>query len=241
MADPRLEVIDRRLSGVERIIAVSSGKGGVGKSMVSVALALNLARRGMRVGLLDLDLTSPSTHLILGLGDQQPVEDRGIVPPVVHGISYMSIVYYSANRPTPLRGADVSDAVIEVLAITRWGDLDLLIVDMPPGIGDTTLDMIRLIRKIEFLVVTTPSRVAYETVRKQLDLLIQLKVPVLGVVENMVMEGSDYIRRQVESAGAQYLGEIMYDPELERAIGNVERLLSTSFFEGTSAISDMIV
>ena len=171
MSDPRLEVIGRRLAGVREVVAVSSGKGGVGKSMIATVLALALRRRGLRVGLLDLDFTSPSTHIILGVEGLQPEEEKGIIPPMAHGLRYMSIVYYAIDRPAPLRGADISNAIIELMAITRWGELDCLVIDMPPGISDATLDTIRLIRGIRFMLVTTPSRVAFETVRKLLALL----------------------------------------------------------------------
>jgi ATP-binding protein involved in chromosome partitioning len=113
--------------------------------MVASALALSLKEKGFSVGLLDLDFTSPSTHVILGVEGLQPEEEYGIIPPLAHGLRYMSITYYSLDKPAPLRGADVSDAIIELLAITRWGELDHLIIDMPPGLGDATLDMIRLI------------------------------------------------------------------------------------------------
>jgi ATP-binding protein involved in chromosome partitioning len=216
---------------VRNITAVSSGKGGVGKSMVASALALSLKEQGHSVGLLDLDFTSPSTHVILGIEDLYPEEEYGIIPPLAHGLRYMSITYYSLDKPAPLRGADVSDAIIELLAITRWGDLDHLIIDMPPGLGDATLDMIRLIDGIRFLVVTTPSRVAYETVRKLLTLLRRLKVPIIGVVENMVMKPSSYIKEQASVDGAAHLGAIDFDPELEDALGDVDRLSATTFYK----------
>lgn len=237
MADPRLEVIGRRLDEARRIVAVCSGKGGVGKSVIAATLALILKRRGHRVGLLDLDFTSPSTHLILGVEGLQPEEERGIIPPLAHGLRYMSIVYYAVDEPAPLRGADVSNAIIELLAITRWGELDYLVIDMPPGISDATLDMIRLTRGIRFLLVTTPSRVAFETVRKLLMLLQELEVPVVGVVENMVMRPSTHIREQVEGLGAPYLGAIAFDPELEEALGDVERLMKIEFAEGVGRVA----
>jgi ATP-binding protein involved in chromosome partitioning len=198
--------------------------------MVASALALSLKEKGFSVGLLDLDFTSPSTHVILGVEGLQPEEEYGIIPPLAHGLRYMSITYYSLDKPTPLRGADVSDAIIELLAITRWGELDHLIIDMPPGLGDATLDMIRLIDGIRFLVVTTPSRVAYETVRKLLTLLGRLEIPVLGVAENMVMKPSGYIESQAAKDGAAHLGAIDFDPELEDALGDVDRLSTTDFF-----------
>jgi len=229
VVDPRTSVIGDKMKGIAKIVAVSSGKGGVGKSLVAATLALVLAEKGYRVGLFDLDFTSPSTHLILGIRDLQPKEEKGIVPPVVHGLEYMSIVYYSGEYATPLRGADVTNALIELLSMTRWGKLDFLIIDMPPGIGDATLDLIRLLRNIRFLIVTTPSQLAFETVRKLAVLLDNLKIPIVGVVENMKMNDSPSIQRQVEKLRLTFLGKIPYDPRVEKAIGNVDKLLGTTF------------
>jgi ATP-binding protein involved in chromosome partitioning len=236
MTDPRIGLINRRLEGVKNIVAVSSGKGGVGKSVVASTLALSLVEAGNSVGLFDLDFTSPATHIILGVDGMFPEEEYGIVPPLTHGLRYLSITYFSLDEPTPLRGADVSDAIIELLAITRWGELDYLIIDMPPGLGDATLDMIRLIEDIRFLVVTTPSKVAYETVRKQLSLLTRLQIPVIGVVENMVMNPSTYIKEKVAEDGAVYLNSIDYDPELEGALGDLERFKKTKFYASVSKL-----
>jgi ATP-binding protein involved in chromosome partitioning len=229
MADPRIGIIGERLKGVNNIIAVSSGKGGVGKSLIASTLALTLARRDYEVGLFDLDFTSPSTHVILGVEGLQPKEEKGIIPPQVHGLKYMSIVYYSGEYASPLRGADVSNALIELLAITRWNELDFLIIDMPPGISDATLDIIRLVKRIKFLMVTTPSRLAFETVRKLINLLSELRIPIIGVVENMKMKESQFIQQQVEDRGITFLGEIPFDTDLEEAIGNVNKLLATQF------------
>ncbi|MCW3994308.1 MAG: Mrp/NBP35 family ATP-binding protein [Candidatus Bathyarchaeota archaeon] len=229
MGDPRIGIIEERLKGVNRIVAVSSGKGGVGKSLIASTLALTLARRGYKAGLFDLDFTSPSTHVILGVEGLQPREEKGIIPPQVYGLKYMSIVYYSGEYALPLRGVDVSNALIELLAITRWDNLDFLIVDMPPGISDATLDVIRLVKRIEFVVITTPSRLAFETVRKLIDLLSELGIPIMGVVENMKMEESRFIQQQIEGRGITFWGDIPFDAELEEAIGDVNKLLATQF------------
>ena len=199
MVDPRASVINERLKRIGRIIAVSSGKGGVGKSLVATALALTLAHRGHKVGLFDLDFTSPSTHLIMGVKNVQPKEEKGIVPPVVKGLAYMTLVYYSGDRTTPLRGADVSNALIELLSVTQWSELDFLVIDMPPSISDAVLDLIRLVKNIEFLIVTTPSLLAFETVKKQVSLLKDLKVPIIGVVENMKMNRAKNIERMFQT------------------------------------------
>ncbi|MEM3577308.1 MAG: P-loop NTPase [Candidatus Bathyarchaeia archaeon] len=240
MVDPRISVINERLKSVRNIIAVSSGKGGVGKSLTASMFALALAKKGYKTGLFDLDFTSPSTHVILGIEDVKPKEEKGIIPPQVHGIAYMSIIYYSGEHAAPLRGADVSNALIELLAITRWGELDFLIIDMPPGIGDATLDVIRLIKPIKFLIVTTPSQLAFETVIKLAKLLKDLKVQVLGVIENMKMSNSDFIRQETKSLGLPYLGEIGFDAKIEDAIGNVNELLLSNFARKIDGIASKI-
>ena len=226
--DPRTTVINERLSRTGRIIAVSSGKGGVGKSLVATTLALTLAQKGCKVGLFDLDFTSPSTHLIMGVKNVQPKEDKGLIPPVVNGLAYMSLIHFSGDQAAPLRGADVSNALIELLAVTQWGELDFLVLDMPPGIGDAILDLVRLVKRIEFLIVTTPSRLAFETVKKQVRLLQDLKVPIIGVVENMKRDQSKNIARETEKLGLKFLAGIPYDPMVEEAIGDVTKLRGTA-------------
>ena len=227
--DPRTTVIDDRIHRINRIISVSSGKGGVGKSLVATTLSLMLARGGFRVGLLDLDFTSPSTHLIMGIKGVQPKEEKGIIPPIVNGLKYMSLIYFSGDKAAPLRGADVSNALIELLSVTQWGELDFLIIDMPPGISDAVLDLVRLIKRIEFLIVTTPSSLAFETVKKQIHLLHDLHVPIIGVVENMKINKTTNIKKETKRIGAKYLAELPYDPEVEEAIGDLAKLLETAF------------
>ncbi len=241
MSDPRLAVIERRFEKVDKVIAVSSGKGGVGKSMLATCLTLNLRDRGYKVGLLDLDFTSPATHVILGVEGLYPEEEYGIVPPIAHGMQYMSIVHYSLDEPAPLRGSDVSNAIIELLAITRWGELDYLVVDMPPGIGDAVLDTIRLIPRLRFVVVTTPSMVAYQSVRRMLVLLKKMGIPVAGVFENMVMKPSDVVRTDVEALGFDYLGSAEFDEKLEAAIGDTSELARTDFYKGVGAIVPSVI
>jgi ATP-binding protein involved in chromosome partitioning len=231
VVDPRTSIVDERLKGIRRIIAVSGGKGGVGKSLFAATYALILAKKGFKVGLFDLDFTSPSTHTILGVRDVQPREEKGLIPPRFNGLEYMSIVYYSGDHATPLRGADVSNALIELLSVVTWGKLDYLIMDMPPGIGDATLDLIRLMQRIEFLIVTTPSRLAFETVKKLVELLKTLKIRVIGVVENMEFAHSDAIRRETETLSLAFLGDIPFDRGIEEALGKTDKLLNTVFAE----------
>jgi len=237
VVDPRMSIIGERLAKIGRVVAISSGKGGVGKSMVASTLALALVRDGFRVGLFDADFTGPSTHIILGIAqDVQPKEDRGLVPAEVEGLSYMSLVYFIGDKPAPLRGVDVSNALIELLSVTQWGRLDFLIIDMPPGIGDAVLDLVRLVRKIEFLIITTPSLLAFEVVKKQAALLGELKMPLIGVLENMKRDNASVIEEQTKKLGLKYLGAVSFDLKVEAAIGNPAKLLGTALGETMGTI-----
>lgn len=234
--EPRTSVIEKRLDAIDCIIAVASGKGGVGKSLVASALALSLAKKGYKVGLLDLDLYGPSSHIILGATKLFPKEENGLIPPIVHGIKFMSIVFFTEEKPSPFRGIDITNIILELLAITQWGRLDYLIIDMPPGIGDETLDVMRFIKKSKFLVVTIPSKVAMGAVHKLLMLLKELKRPVLGVLENMVMNDSSSIKKEVQALKLPYLGKVKFDDNLEAAIGDPNLLSTTTFMKELEGI-----
>jgi len=240
MIDPREMAISARLEKVKKIIPVVSGKGGVGKSLVSTTLALVLAEHH-KVGLLDLDFHGASDHIILGFRGM-PEEDKGVVPPTVHGIKFMSIAHY-AEGFLPLRGEEISDALIELLTITRWDELDYLIIDMPPGLGDPLLDVLRFLKRGEFLVVTTPSRLSLNVVEKLIQLLLEEKHKVLGVVENMVLrseglEESD-VRKLAERYGVPYLIGIPFYGDLEAKVGS-EELLKTEFAEKVRELAEKV-
>ncbi|NQS89363.1 P-loop NTPase [Patescibacteria group bacterium] len=234
--DPRLNVVGERLKGIKRLIAISGGKGGIGKSSIASALTLILSKSGFKVGLLDLDFWGPSTHIILGIDDIFPKEEKGIIPPEIYGIKFMSIIYYVGDEPFPLRGVDISNATIELLAITQWGSLDFLIIDMPPGMGDATLDIIRLMKKAEFLIVTTQSKVTLETVKKILRMLKDLEIPILGIIENMKVTDLSSVKDQLKVFAVPFLGEIDFDKNFEGSIGNTDKLLRTNFAQNLRKI-----
>lgn len=217
--DPRPSVIAERLSGVKRVIAVTGWKGGIGKSVTASTLALLLAKKGFRTGLFDLDFAGASDHLVLGAKGLFPKEEKGLEPPLCGGVKFMSVVFFSAGKAVPLRGANVSDAIIELLAVTQWGELDFLVLDMPPGINDAALDVMRFIGRAEVLAVTTPSVLAHDVLDRSLALYRKLRAPVLGVVENMSSG------RAPKGAAAA----IRRDPALERALGRPAALLKTAF------------
>ena len=236
--DPRINVIEKRLDGVGKLIPVASGKGGVGKSLVASTTALLASNeKGLDVGLLDLDLHGPSAHVILGAQDFDfPEEEKGIIPPTVGGIRFMSTVYYSGDKPSPLRGDDISNAIKEILSVTRWGSLDYLIVDMPPGLGNETLDTIQLMPDSEFLVITTPSKVAMSTVRKLVEMLRELDIPIAGLINNMKTEDSPDINEEVSRMDVNYLGDVRFDPRLENVIGDTDELLKSQFARDLSSV-----
>lgn len=235
--DPRAAAIEDRLAGVRRIVAVGGSKGGIGKSVVAAALSLAWADGGRRVGLFDLDFTSPTGHVILGAGTRFPSEEFGIDPHVVAGVAMMSVAFFSGEAPAPLRGGEATNALLELLAITRWGNLDVLVVDLPPGLGDTTLDVVRFLPGTGFMLLGTASIVVLESVRRALRLLGEVGVPIVGVVENMRRDGGDLVEGLARSAGVPFLGSVPYDAGLESALGNPGRLRRTGFFDAVRRLA----
>ena len=229
--DYRPDVVDKRFKDIKRKIVISGGKGGIGKSLTSSFLAVILSGLGYKVGLLDLDLCGPSDHLILGLKHTQPIEDKGLIPPEIGGIKFMSIVLYTYNRPSIFRKEDYSNAVVELLSITLWGKLDFLIIDSPPGIENAFLDTIRLIKNPEFIILTTQSKIVIETVKKLLEILNELNIPVLGIIENLKIPGLNQVKEQLERYNIQFLGEIPIDLSIENSLGNIDELRKTEFYK----------
>jgi ATP-binding protein involved in chromosome partitioning len=227
--DPRLSAVEHRLAPIQRILAVTGGKGGIGKSSVASVVALLLQREGLRTALLDLDLTSPSVPVILGAGECAPTEEYGVEPPRVDGIELMSIAWFLKEHAAPLRGDDVTNALLEILAVTRWQPADVLVVDMPPGLGDVALDAARWLPRAEYLVVAGSSRVVLPTVRRMLRLLTGLSAPIAGVVENMSRGEPDAVRALAREFHVPFLGTLPWDEELEPATGDRARLERTAF------------
>jgi ATP-binding protein involved in chromosome partitioning len=176
------------LAGVKNIVAVASGKGGVGKSTVAVNLALAWAAAGARVGILDADIDGPSQPLMLGLTGQRPGSPDGkrITPLVAHGIKAMSIGFLvDATQAVAWRGPMVTQALSQLLGDTEWGELDYLVIDMPPGTGDIQLTLAQRVPVAGAVIVTTPQDIALADARRGVAMFEKVSVPVLGVVENM--------------------------------------------------------
>jgi len=176
------------LNQVKRIIAVASGKGGVGKSTVSANLALALAAQGQQVGLLDADIYGPSQGLMLGLpeGTRPDVANDLLQPVPAHGIKVMSMSFVTNDRtPAVWRGPMASGALQQLLMQTEWGALDYLVVYMPPGTGDSQLTLSQAVPLAGAVIVTTPQPIALLDARKGIEMFRKVEVPVLGIVENM--------------------------------------------------------
>jgi ATP-binding protein involved in chromosome partitioning len=178
---------EQLLPGVKNVLAVASGKGGVGKSTVAVNLAVALARDGASVGLLDADITGPNVPLMLGLeGQPGKTEDNKIMPLVRHGVKAISIQFFvPAGQPIIWRGPLVGGAITQFLRDVDWGELDYLVIDLPPGTSDAQLTLAQAVPVSGAVLVTTPQEVSLLDVEKALAMFKRMSVPVLGLVENM--------------------------------------------------------
>jgi ATP-binding protein involved in chromosome partitioning len=175
------------LKGVNAIIAVGSGKGGVGKTTLAVNLALALARMGHKVGLLDADVYGPNVPLMLGASEPPSVAgNERILPPERYGLKVISVGFLSpGDKPLVWRGPMLHSIIKQFLGQVEWGQLDYLIVDLPPGTGDVVISLVQTVPVTGAVVVTTPSDVSLQDARKAIEMFKQVKVDILGIVENM--------------------------------------------------------
>jgi ATP-binding protein involved in chromosome partitioning len=231
------------LANVKNVIAVASGKGGVGKSTTAANLALAWAAQGARVGLLDADIYGPSQPLMMGLAGQKPeiaADGKHMIPLTSHGVQVMSIGFMiDAEQPMAWRGPMVTQALTQLLGDTQWGELDYLVIDMPPGTGDIQLTLAQRVPVSGAVIVTTPQDIALLDARKGLKMFEKVEVRVLGVVENMSVHvcsacghvehvfGSGGGSRMAEQYGVQLLGELPLDIRIrEDADGGTPTVVS---------------
>lgn len=216
--------------GVKHIIAIASGKGGVGKSTTAVNIALGMSLNGLKVGVLDADIYGPSMPRLLAItGRPQPVQGNILKPMEGFGLKVMSMGFL-VEEDTPMiwRGPMVISALTQMLREVAWGELDILVVDMPPGTGDAQLTMAQQVPLAGAVIVSTPQDLALIDARKGLNMFRRVNVPVLGIVENMSyfccpecghraeIFGHGGARREAEKLGVPFLGEIPLDEEIRR-------------------------
>ncbi|MCS7023699.1 MAG: Mrp/NBP35 family ATP-binding protein [Bryobacteraceae bacterium] len=224
---PTMDAPKTPVAGVRHFIPIGSGKGGVGKTTVSVNLAVALAKLGYRTGLIDADVYGPNVPRMLGV-NQPPMGDGQRIRPIEHcGLKVMSMGFLNpTDRPIIWRGPMLHSAIQQFVRQVDWGELDYLLVDLPPGTGDVSLSLAQTTAITGAVVVTTPSEVSLEDARKAVLMFQQLKVPVLGLVENMsylVLPGSEQRvdvfgqgggRRTAERMNIPLLGELPLIPEI---------------------------
>ena len=215
------------IQGVRNLVAVGSGKGGVGKTTVSVNLAIALSQIGNKVGLLDADVYGPNVPLMMGIRDQPYAVDGRIQPLEQYNLKLMSMGFLSpGDRPLVWRGPMLNSTIQQFLRAVEWGDLDYLVIDLPPGTGDVQLSLMQTSPVTGAIVVTTPSEVSLEDARKAVEMFRMMRVPVLGVVENMsymtVPSTGERIdvfgrgggKRTAEVMSVPFLGEIPLEPRV---------------------------
>jgi ATP-binding protein involved in chromosome partitioning len=219
------------LPGVNAIIAVGSGKGGVGKTTLAVNLAIALSKQGHKVGLLDADVYGPNVPLMLGTSEQPRVVGEGQIEPLsAHGLKVISVgLLNPGDKPLIWRGPMLHSIIRQFLGAVAWGELDYLVIDLPPGTGDVALSLIQTVPLTGAIVVSTPSDVALQDARKAIEMFRQMKVDIVGVVENMSYFVCPHCSHEIDifsKGGAEktakqfdvaFLGSVELDPEIRRS------------------------
>lgn len=242
-----MEGVRKRLNRIGDVILVGSGKGGVGKSMVASAIAVTLSKQGFRTGLLDIDVHGASIPNYLGLRPPLRSSEKGLEPKRLGRLRTMSIAFFAGDNPVPIRGVEKEDLISQLMALTNWGELDYLIVDLPPGMGDEVLSAFSLFStKCRLLLVTTPSKHASSVVSLMCKLAERERITLAGVVLNMsyMMNGrrriyplgkADRVRLE-NTIGAKIITEIPLDPKISE--GRFQAILKKNN-EFTRAIRDL--
>jgi ATP-binding protein involved in chromosome partitioning len=251
------------LPGVANIVAIGSGKGGVGKTTLSVNLAVALAKLGHKVGLIDADIYGPNVPLMMGSGKQPRILEGNMIEPILaHGVKVISIGFISpGDKPMVMRGPMLHQIVRQFLQQVAWGELDFLLVDLPPGTGDVVISLVQTVPLTGAVVVSTPSDVALQDARKALEMFHQVNVEVLGVVENMSHFNCPHCHREIDifskggaermarQFGIAFLGSIELDPEIRNggdtglpvALGGAESPLGGQFFKVAEQVAKLSV
>jgi len=209
--------ITEKLARIKNKIGVYSGKGGVGKTTVAVNLAVTLAQRGYLVGLMDTDIDCPNASRVLGVYDKPTFQDGLIIPPEKYGVKIVSMSFFQENEEEAIiwRGPMVHNAINQFLQTTTWGDLDYLVVDLPPGTSDAPLTVMQVLSLDGFVVVTTPQELAKLDAKRSINMIRKLNVNVLGVVENFSGEmfGTGAGEDLAKEMGLTFMGRVELRPD----------------------------
>jgi ATP-binding protein involved in chromosome partitioning len=248
------------LPGVAHIIAVGSGKGGVGKTTLAVNLAIALAKLGFRTGIVDADIYGPNVPLMFGTTSQPAIRPNNqIVPNVAHGVKVISVGLISpGDKPLVMRGPMLHQIIRQFLQQVEWGELDFLIIDLPPGTGDVVISLVQTVPLTGAVVVSTPSDVALQDARKALEMFHQVNVDVLGIVENMSHFTCPHCHKEIDifskggaermsrQFGVPFLGSIELDPAIREggdrgmpvALAGKDSPWASKFYEIARAVAE---
>ncbi|GGA77081.1 hypothetical protein GCM10011507_30470 [Edaphobacter acidisoli] len=247
------------LPGVAYVVAVGSGKGGVGKTTVAVNIAIALSKLGYKVGLLDADIYGPNVPTMMGVTRQPNVVNENRIEPIVaHGVKFISVGLISpGDKPMVMRGPMLHQIIRQFLQQVEWGELDFLIVDLPPGTGDVVISLVQTVPLTGSVVVSTGSSVALQDARKALEMFHQVKVDVLGMVENMsqmtlpsgeVIDvfGAGGTERTAAQFGIPFLGAVDMDPQIREggdkglpvALAGLESKLCKGFYDVAKQVAE---
>ncbi|HWZ50233.1 MAG TPA: Mrp/NBP35 family ATP-binding protein, partial [Granulicella sp.] len=251
------------LPGVAHVVAVGSGKGGVGKTTVAVNLAVALAQLGYKVGLIDADIYGPNVPLMMGVTRQPNVVGENRIEPILsHGVKFISVGLISpGDKPLVMRGPMLHQIIRQFLQQVQWETLDFLIVDLPPGTGDVVISLVQTVPLTGAVVVSTPSDVSLQDARKALEMFHQVNVEVIGIVENMshftcphcqqVVDifSSGGAERTAAQFGLQFLGSLELDPSIRKggdsglpvALAGSESEIAKGFYEIARKVADSAV
>jgi ATP-binding protein involved in chromosome partitioning len=248
------------LPGIANVVAVGSGKGGVGKTTLSVNLAVALVKLGYKVGLIDADIYGPNVPLMMGTSRQPGiVGENRIEPLTAHGVKFISVGLISpGDKPMVMRGPMLHQIIRQFLQQVEWGELDFLLVDLPPGTGDVVISLFQTVPLTGAVVVSTPSDVSLQDARKALEMFHQVNVPVLGIVENMShftcphcheiidIFAKGGAERTAKQFGLTFLGPVELDPEIRLggdsgmpvALGGPESEKARQFYAVAQLVAD---
>ena len=253
--------VPQALPGVANIVAIGSGKGGVGKTTVAVNLAIAMSKLGFRVGLIDADIYGPNVPLMFGTTQQPRVlPNNQIEPNTAHGVKVISVGFLSpGDKPLVMRGPMLHQIIRQFLQQVEWGELDFLLVDLPPGTGDVVISLVQTVPLTGAVVVSTPSDVALQDARKALEMFHQVNVPVLGIVENMSHFTCPHCQKEVDifsRGGAErtakqfnlpFLGSIELDADIREggdkglpvALAGPESAKAAQFYAAAKLVVEM--
>ena len=253
--------VPQALPGVANIVAIGSGKGGVGKTTVAVNLAIAMSKLGFRVGLIDADIYGPNVPLMFGTTQQPRVlPNNQIEPNTAHGVKVISVGFLSpGDKPLVMRGPMLHQIIRQFLQQVEWGELDFLLVDLPPGTGDVVISLVQTVPLTGAVVVSTPSDVALQDARKALEMFHQVNVPVLGIVENMSHFTCPHCKKEIDifsKGGAErtakqfnlpFLGSIELDSDIREggdkglpvALAGPESAKAAQFYAAAKHVAEM--